>query len=163
MKHLNVLAMVIVLLVGVWAIFYFQQKSRRFHSAGLRMFLGFLVVFNLFEFVQFIIIYFFSNLTPEQLKNYEFLLKGVSWPLRMLLLLGWYIYQYKIIAWQREKELPRWLLPVLFLFTGGLSAYFLLAMRNPGVYAQEPPAQLLEPLPLALDHAADFLAGPTAG
>jgi DNA-binding CsgD family transcriptional regulator len=138
MKHLNVLAMVVNLLIGVWAILYFQQKSRRFHDDGLRLLLGFMLIFNLFEFVQFILIYFFSNLTPAQLKNSEFLLKGMSWPLRTLLLLGWYIFQYKIIAWQREKKLPRWLLPALFLFTGGLTAYFLLAMRFPAYMLESP-------------------------
>jgi DNA-binding CsgD family transcriptional regulator len=138
MKHLNVLAMVVNLLVGVWAILYFQQKSRRFHDAGLRSFLAFLLIFNVFEFVQFILIYFFSNLTPEQLKNSEFLLKGISWPLRTLLLLGWYFFQYKIIAWQRERKLPRWLLPALVLFTAGLTAYFLLAMRVPAYMPASP-------------------------
>ena len=138
MKHLNVLVMVVNLLIGVWAILYFQQKSRRFHDAGLRLLLGFLLVFNLFEFVQFILIYFFSNLTPAQLKNSEFLLKGLDWPLRTLLLLGWYFLQYRIIAWQRERKLPRWLLPALFFFTGGLMAYFLLAMRFPAYMPKSP-------------------------
>jgi DNA-binding CsgD family transcriptional regulator len=130
--------MVFVLLVGVWAIIHFQQKSRRFHDAGLRTLLGFMLIFNLFEFVQFILIYFFSNLTPAQLENSEFLLKGISWPLRTLLLLGWYVFQYRIIAWQRERKLPRWLLPALFLFTGGLLAFFLLAMRFPAYMPQSP-------------------------
>jgi DNA-binding CsgD family transcriptional regulator len=138
MKHLNVLAMVVNLLIGVWAILYFQQKSRRFHDAGLRLLLGFLLIFNLFEFDQFIFIYFSSNLTPAQLKNSEFLLKGLDWPLRTLLLLGWYFFQYKIIAWQRERKLPRWLLPALILFTGGLMAYFLLAMRVPAYMPESP-------------------------
>jgi DNA-binding CsgD family transcriptional regulator len=138
MKHLNVLAMVVNLLVGVWAILYFQQKSRRFHDAGLRWFLAFLLIFNLFEFDQFILIYFFSNLTPAQLKSSEFLLKGLEWPLRTLLLLGWYVYQYRIIAWQRERKPPRWLMPALVLFTGGLTAYFLLAMRFPAYMPESP-------------------------
>jgi DNA-binding CsgD family transcriptional regulator len=138
MKHLNVLAMVVNLLIGVWAILYTQQKSRRFHDAGLRSLLGFMLIFNLFEFTQFILIYFFSNLTPAQVKNSEFLLKGISWPLRTLLLLGLYIFQYKIIAWQRERKLPRWLMPALCLFTGGLMAFFLLAMRFPAYMPKSP-------------------------
>jgi len=138
MKHLNVLVMVVNLLIGVWAILYFQQKSRRFHDTGLRSLLAFMLIFNLFEFVQFILIYFFSNLTPAQLKNSEFLLKGISWPLSTLLLLGWYIFQYKIIAWQRERKLPHWLLPTLILFTGGLMAYFFLAMRDSALMPRSP-------------------------
>src|SRR5512137_1986981 len=138
MKHLNVLAMVVNLLVGVWAILYFQQKSRRFHDAGLRLFLAFLLIFNVYEFDQFILIYFFSNLTPAQLKAFEWLLKGLEWPLRTLLLLGWYFFQYKIIAWQRDREVPRWLMPALALFTGGLMGYFLLAMRSPAYMPRSP-------------------------
>jgi DNA-binding CsgD family transcriptional regulator len=138
MKHLNVLVMVVNLLIGVWAILYFQQKSRRFHDAGLRTLLGFLIVFNLFEFDQFLLIYFFSNLTPEQLKNAEFALKGINWPVLTLLLLGFYLFQYKIIAWQRNRRLPRWLLPALLSFTIGLSAYFLLALNVPAFMPKSP-------------------------
>jgi DNA-binding CsgD family transcriptional regulator len=138
MKHLNVLVMVVNLLIGVWAILYFQQKSRRFHDAGLRLLLGFMLIFNLFEFIQFILIYFFSNLTPEQLKNSEFLLKGISWPLRTLLLLVWYFFQFRIFAWQRERKLPRWFLPALILFSAGLSAYFFLALHSPALMPKSP-------------------------
>ena len=49
-----------------------------------------------------------------------------------------YFYQYKIIAWQRERELPRWLLPALIVFSGGLTAYFLLAMRFPAYMPKSP-------------------------
>jgi len=138
MKHLNVLAMVVNLLVGVWAILYFQQKSRRFHDAGLRWLLGFLLIFNLYEFVQFILIYFTSNLTPLEVKNSELLLKGISWPLRELLLMVWYFFQFRIFAWQRERELPRWLLPALVLFSAGLSAYFFLALHSPALMPKSP-------------------------
>jgi DNA-binding CsgD family transcriptional regulator len=138
MKHLNVMVMVVNLLIGVWAILYFQQKSRRFHDDGLRSFLGFLLIFNFFEFVQFILIYFSSNLTPLQVKDSELLLKGISWPLRALLLLAWYFLQFRIIAWQRDRMPPRWLLPALCLFTAGLTAYFLLAMRVPAYMPKSP-------------------------
>jgi len=138
MKHLNVLVMVVLLLIGVWAILYFQQKARRFHDTGLRSLLGFMLIFNLFEFVQFILIYFTSNLTPLEVKNSELLLKGISWPLRTLLLLVWYFFQFRIIAWQRERKLPRWLLPALILFTAGLTAYFFLALRSPALMPKSP-------------------------
>ncbi len=138
MKHLNVLAMVINLLIGVWAILYFQQKSRRFHDAGLRWLLGFLLIFNLYEFVQFILIYFSSNLTPLQVKNSELLLKGMSWPLRTLLLLAWYFFKFRIIAWQRDRKPPRWLLPAMIIFTAGLMAYFFLALHSPALMPKSP-------------------------
>ena len=138
MKHLNVLVMVVNLLIGVWAILYFQQKSRRFHDSGLRLLLGFMLIFNLFEFIQFILIYFTSNLTPMEVKNSELLLKGISWPLRTLLLLVWYFFQFRIIAWQREKKLPRVLLPALILFTAGLTTYFFLALHSPALMPKSP-------------------------
>jgi DNA-binding CsgD family transcriptional regulator len=138
MKHLNVLVIVVNLLIGVWAILYFQQKSRRFFDPGLRWLLRFLLIFNLYEFVQFILIYFTSNLTPVEVKNSELLLKGMSWPLRTLLLLGWYFFQFKIIAWQRERKLPRWLMPALLLFTTGLMAYFFLALHSPALMPKSP-------------------------
>jgi DNA-binding CsgD family transcriptional regulator len=138
LKHVNVLATVFILIAGVWAIFYFQQRSRRFHDAGLRSLLWFMVIFNFFEFDQFILIYFYSNLTPAQLGDFNTLLKVINWPLRTLLLLGFYFYQYKIIAWQRDRELPRWLLPALLVFSAGLMAYFLLAMRVPALMPRSP-------------------------
>jgi len=138
MKHLNVLVMVVNLLVGVWAILYFQQKSRRFHDAGLRLLLGFLLIFNLFEFIQFILIYFTSNLTPLEVKNSELLLKGMSWPLRTLLMLAWYFSKFRIIAWQRDRKPPRWLLPALIIFTAGLMAYFFLALHSPALMPKSP-------------------------
>lgn len=138
MKHLNILVIVVNLLVGVWAILYFQQKSRRFQDRGLRLLLAFLLLFNLFEFDQFIVIYFFSNLTPEQLRESEVLLKGLNWPLLTLLLMGWYHIQYLVIAWQRERKPPRWLLPALAVFTAGVSAYFLLAMNFPALMPRSP-------------------------
>lgn len=130
--------MVANLLVGVWAILYFQQKSRRFHDTGLRWLLGFLLIFNLYEFVQFILIYFTSNLTPLEVKNSELLLKGISWPLRELLLMIWYFVQFRIIAWQRERKLPRWLLPALVSFSAGLTAYFFLALHSPALMPTNP-------------------------
>ncbi len=114
-------------------------------------FLGFLVIFNLFEFDQFILIYFFSNLTPAQLKNSELLLKGVNWPLRALLLLGCYYFQYQDHRLAARTRTAALAVAGPVRFTGGLTAYFLLAMRFPGLDAQKPPAQLLEPVSLAPD------------
>jgi len=138
MKHANVLATVFVLLVGVWAIFYFQQKSRRFHDANLRFFLGFLVLFNLHQIENFFWLYFYSNLTPAQWGSILPSIKGIDWPLSLALLLGLAVCQFKLIAWQRQKKLPRWFLPALFSFAGGLTAYFLLAMRFPALMPRHP-------------------------
>ena len=138
MKHLNVLAMVVNLLIGVWAILYFQQRSRRFHDANLRLFLAFLVLFNLLEFESFFLIYFHSNLTPAQWGTILQTIKGIDWPLSMVLLLGLSICQFKLIAWQRQKKLSRRFLPALFSFAAGLTAFFLLAMRFPALMPENP-------------------------
>lgn len=138
MKHLNVLAMVFVLFVGVWAIFYFQHKSRRFHDASLNLFLAFLVLFSLLEFESFFLIYFHSNLTPTQWVNILQTIKGIDWPLSMALLLGLSVCQFKLIAWQRQKKLSRRFLPALFSFAAGLTGYFLLAMRFPALMPENP-------------------------
>lgn len=133
MKHLNVLATVFVLLVGAWAIFYFQHKSRRFTEGGLRFFLGFLVLFNLHQIENFFWLYFSSNLTSAQWLNLLPSIKRIDWPLSLALLLGLTFCQFKLIAWQRQKKLSRWFLPALLSFAAGLVVYFLLASRFPAL------------------------------
>ena len=49
LKHYNVLSMVVVLLVGAWAIFVFHQKSRRFPDSRLRDLLRYLIFYNVIE------------------------------------------------------------------------------------------------------------------
>ncbi len=131
LKHYNVLSMVVVLLVGAWAIFDFHQKSRRFPDSRLRDLLRYLVVFNVIELEAFLLIYFDSNLTPLQSRSFFSWFKGVDWPLRTLLILGLYVFQYKTIAWLRGKKLPNWVLPALASFTAILMGLFFLAMRFP--------------------------------
>ena len=92
MRHFNVLSTVLALLVGVWAVFYFQQKSRRFPDSRLRYLLGFMIVYNLIELESFFVIYFKSNLTSRQLGNIILTLKSIDWPLRSLLILGSYFF-----------------------------------------------------------------------
>ncbi len=58
--------MVVVLLVGAWAVFDFHQKSRRFPDSRLRDLLRYLIFYNIIELEIFLLIYFDSNLTPTQ-------------------------------------------------------------------------------------------------
>jgi hypothetical protein len=39
----------------------------------------------------------------------------LDWPLRTLLIVGLYFFQYKTIAWLRGKKLPKWVLPAMGL------------------------------------------------
>jgi hypothetical protein len=62
--------MILVLLVGAWAVFDVHQKSRRFPDSRLRDLLRYLVVFNVIELEAFLLIYFDSNLTPLQSQSF---------------------------------------------------------------------------------------------
>ena len=67
MKHFNVLTMVLVLIVGVWAVVEFRQRSRRFPEPKLGGLWLFLVFYNALAVVVFLGAYGQSNLTPAQL------------------------------------------------------------------------------------------------
>ncbi len=138
MRHFNILSTVLALLIGVWAVFYFQQKSRRFPDSRLRYLLGFMILYNLIELESFFVVYFKSNLTSRQLGNIILMLKSIDWPLRSLLILGSYFFLYKMIAWLREKKLPKWFAPALFLFMASAMGLFLLAMRFPAYMPKSP-------------------------
>jgi DNA-binding CsgD family transcriptional regulator len=132
LKHFNVLSMALVLLSGAWSIFFFRHQSRRFADSGLRHLLRYLIFFNLIELEVFVLIYFDSNLTPLQSESFFAWFKGIDWPLRTLLILGMFIFQYRMIAWLRGKKLSKWIIPSLFLFAAALVILFLLEMRFPG-------------------------------
>jgi DNA-binding CsgD family transcriptional regulator len=138
LKHYNVLSLLFVLLVGTWAIFDFQQKSRRFPDSRLRELLRYLIFYNLMELEVFLLVYFDSNLTPAQWIDFSSWYKGVDWPLRTLLILGLYIYLYKAIAWLRGRKLPRWVIPGMSAFAVILAAWFFLAMRFPAYMPRSP-------------------------
>jgi DNA-binding CsgD family transcriptional regulator len=138
LRHFNILSTVLVLLVGAWAVFHFQQKSRRFPDSRLRYLLRYLVLFNVSELAVFFLVYFSSNLAPPQLRGFYSLLKGIDWPLRSLLILGMYVFQYKTIAWLRDKELPRGFVPALFSYLAVMMTLFWLGMRFPAYMPESP-------------------------
>jgi DNA-binding CsgD family transcriptional regulator len=138
LKHYSVLSTILVLLVGVWAIFAFYQKSRRFPDSRLRDLLRYLIFFNIIELEYFLLIYFDSNLTPLQSESFFSWYKDIDWPLRTLLILGLFVSLYKVIAWLRGKELPKWILPALVLFAAILMGLFFLAMRSPEYMPKDP-------------------------
>jgi DNA-binding CsgD family transcriptional regulator len=131
LKHYNVLSLILVLLVGAWAIVAFRQKSRHFPDSPLRDLLRYLIFYNIIELEVFLLIYFDSNLTPLQSASFFSWYKGVDWPLRTLLIVGLYVFQFKTIAWLRGKKLPKWGWPAVGLFAAGLMGLFFLDMRLP--------------------------------
>jgi hypothetical protein len=94
--------------------------------------------FSIIELEFFLLIYFDSNLTPLQSENFFSWYKGVDWPLRTLLVLGLYVSLYKVIAWLRGKEIPKWILPALVLFAAILMGLLFLAMRFPEYMPKDP-------------------------
>ncbi len=97
-----------------------------------------MIVYNLIELESFFVIYFKSNLTSRQLGNIILSLKSIDWPLRSLLILGSYFFLFKTIAWLREKTLPKWFAPALFLFMAVSMGLFLLGMRYPAYMPKSP-------------------------
>ncbi len=138
LKHYNVLSLVVVLLVGVWSLFVFHQKSRRFPDSRLRDLLRYLIFYNIIELEIFLMVYFDSNLSPTQWADYSSWFKGVDWPLRTLLILGLYFHQYQTIAWLRGKKLSTRVLPAMGLFAAILLILFFLAMQFPATMPQSP-------------------------
>lgn len=138
LKHYNVLSLVVVLLVGAWAIFDFHQKSRRFPDSRLRDLLRYLICYNIIELEIFLLTYFDSNLTLTQWADLSSWFKGVDWPLRTLLVLGLYFFLFKTIAWLRGEKLSKWVLPAMGLYAVILSTLFFLAMRFPAYMPRSP-------------------------
>jgi DNA-binding CsgD family transcriptional regulator len=138
MKHYSILSTVVVLLVGAWSIFSFHQKSRRFPDSRLRDLLRYLILYNTLELEVFLLIYFDSNLTPTQWESFSSWFKVVDWPLRTMIILGLYVFQFKTIAWLRGKKLPGWVLPALFAYTALLMGLFFLAMQFPAYMPRNP-------------------------
>jgi len=138
LKHYNVLSLVVVLLVGAWAIIDFHHKSRRFPDSRLRDLLRYLIFYNIIELEIFLLTYFDSNLTPTQWADSSSLFKGADWILRTLLILGLYFYLFKTIAWLRGKKLSKRVLPAMGLFAAILFILFFLAMRFPAYMPRSP-------------------------
>ena len=130
--------MIVVLLAGAWSIVAFRQKSRRFPETRLGDLLRYLIFYNVIEIEVFLIIYFGSNLTPQQSESFFSWYKGVDWPLRALLIVGLYVSQYKTIAWLRGKKLAKWVIPTVGLFTAALMALFFWDMRFPSFLPNRP-------------------------
>lgn len=136
LKHFNVLTMVLILVVGVWAAVEFRQRSRRFPQHRLGGLWMFLIFFNALAVVVFLGAYGQSNLTPDQLAGFSFWYKFVEWPVATVLVLGVHISLYVFIFRRRDRGLPPWLVPVAGVFAAAALAWYFLAL---GIPALEPP------------------------
>jgi DNA-binding CsgD family transcriptional regulator len=138
LKHFDILSSVFLLLIGVGAILYFYNQSRRFRGFHLHWLLGYMIFFNFIVLDVFILVYFDSNLTPLQWGNFISWFKGIDWPLRSAFVLGMYVSLYGMIARLRGKKLPRWVVPAMLLFTAALMSLFLIGFRLPSYLPQNP-------------------------
>lgn len=129
LNHVSLLTTVLCLLVGVGVIVTFHSRIRRFNGSPLRYLLGYLFFFNFIQLELFFLSYFNSNLPSEILLNICTTLKGVSFPVRTLLLLFMFICLFKTIAWLQGVELSKGYIFGLVIFTVGMMSWFLLAIR----------------------------------
>lgn len=138
MKHFNVLSMMIILVVGVWAVFEFRQKSRRFPESKLDGLWLFLVFYNAVAMATFFGAYGKSNLTPAQLEGFSFWYRIFEWPVLTILVLGVHLSLYRAIFRRLGRDLPKWLVPAAGIFAVGLIAWYFLTLKYPALAPQRP-------------------------
>lgn len=123
MNHFEILSTVVVLLIGVWSLLYIHQKASRFAETGLKNLFYFILFFNIFTLYLFLYLYFFNNLNPFEARSFLSVLKTADRPVRTVLALAVFFFQFRTIAWQRGKTLPLWLIigtPVYVILLAGL-------------------------------------------
>jgi DNA-binding CsgD family transcriptional regulator len=130
--------MVIVLVVGVWAVFEFRQKSRRFPESKLDGLWLFLVFYNALSMATFFGAYGQSNLTPAQLEGFSFWYRIAEWPVLTALVVGAHLSLYKAIFRRLERPLPKWLVPAAGFFAVTMIVWYFLALKYPALGPQRP-------------------------
>ncbi len=138
MQHFHILTMLFVLIVGVWGIVEFRQRSRRFPEYRLGGLWLFLVFYNALALAIFLSAYGQSNLTPAQLAGFAFWYRFVEWPLAVILVLGVHISLYVVIFHRRDRRLPKWVFPAAGVFAVATLAWYFLALRFPTLTPQRP-------------------------
>jgi len=138
LKHFNVLATVLILIAGVWAVAEFRQRSRRFPGSRLDSLWLFLVFYNALGLAVFFSTYGESNLTSDQLVSFSIWYKFIEWPVLTALTLGVHISLYRAIFRRRDKDLPKWVVPALVVFGVAVTAWYFLALRFPALSPPRP-------------------------
>ena len=98
----------------------------------------FLVFYNALALAVFFSAYGQSNLTPTQLSSFSFWYKFVEWPVLTALTLGVHISLYRAIFQRRDKDLPKWVVPVVVIFGVAVIAWYFLALRYPALTPRRP-------------------------
>ncbi len=138
MKHFNVLSMGLVLIVGVWSIVEFRQRSRRFAEHRLGGIWRFLIFYNALAVVVFLTAYGESNLTPDQLAGLSFWYKIGEWPILAALVLGAHLSLYGFIFRRWDRNLPVWLIAVTGIFVSAVTAWYFLSLKFPSLAPSRP-------------------------
>lgn len=130
--------MVLTLIVGVWAVVEFRQRSRRFPQHRLDGLWLFLVFYNAAAVVVFLGAYGQGNLAPDQLAGLSFWYRFVDWPVLTALVLGVHISLYVFIFRRRDRGLPPWLVPVAVIFAAAVLAWYFLSLKVPALAPPRP-------------------------
>ena len=138
LKHFDVLTAVLILIVGVWAVVEFRQRSRSFPGSRLDSLWLFLVFYNALILAVFFSNYGQSNLTPTQLSSLSFWYKFIEWPVLTALTLGAHISLYRAIFRRRDKDLPKWVVPAVVVFGVAVMTWYFLALSYPALVPRSP-------------------------
>lgn len=138
MKHFSLLTSVLVLIVGIWAVVEFRQRSRRFPKSGLGGLWLFLIFYNVLIVVTFVGAYGQSNLTPAQLEGLSFWYRIAEMPVLAVLVLVGHVSLYAFIFRRRGKDLPLWLVTAAAAFAVAVVVWYYLAQRIPALAPPRP-------------------------
>jgi len=138
LKHFNVLTMVLILTVGVWAIVEFRQRSRLSAQSRLGGLWFFLIFYNALAVVTFLGAYGQSNLTSDQLAGLSFWFRFVEWPVLTALVLGVHVSLYAFIFRRRDRGLPAWIVLLTGVFAAGALAWYFLSLSFPSLAPPRP-------------------------
>ncbi len=133
LTHVNLLATVVCLLLGVGAAGVVYAHSRRFPDPALRWLLAYLAAFNVVELDLFAFKYLSTNLPGDTLARIADAMKGINFPLRAVLLLGAFLCLFQTIASLRGTGLGRAKVAGLVTFTALLLGTFSLAIHVPAL------------------------------
>jgi DNA-binding CsgD family transcriptional regulator len=130
--------MVLVVIVGVWSIVEYRQRSRRFPEHKLGGLGLFLVFYNALAVVVFLSAYGESNFAPDQLARLAFWYKIGEWLVLAALVLGAHISLYVFIFRRRDRSLPVWLIAVTATFVVAVMVWYFLALKYPSLAPSRP-------------------------
>lgn len=133
LSHVNLLATVVCLVLGIAAAGVVYAHSRRFPNPALRWLVAFLAAFNVVELDLFAFKYLSTNLPGDTLARIADAMKGINFPLRAVLLLGAYLCLFQTITWLRGTGLGRAKAVGLVSFTALLLGTFSLAIVFPAL------------------------------